>query len=461
LSEYLSVSPNGANTYDRSEWTFANGSTTCAFGSIDKYTGVFTRNSEIDTNKNPIKVYIKVYQIPDADGKERDVLDATCDLYFHERVAKPGDIVFNDGSFSDDLMSGKTPIGVCFYVDPKNKDRRLMVALNSIYAGSNPSYTKWGMASGGENADNSGHVTGYYGTDPGCYTTLYETLGYSCWDVASIPNYPIGSEVVDMDVQGQPAVIYLSDSIYRDASNTENNQFKSFTKQTYFGDIGWKVANKDITIDRLTLPDNKTILELKADTAVPSGYYNTLAIIEHRNKVLNEYQNGDFFKRPYDWYADGELQQSELSMLNQFVSEAVSWDYESRSGAIAQTFGDTLYYPAASACFAYEPNVSNLDNKFKKYNWFLPASGDVVRILYYCYNAKYDVSDFDDAKAFKNAIDLNVLKLQNFYDGVSNNGIVTSTESSITEFFNVISKTGKWSPNAKSNGGIVRPICRF
>ena len=62
-----------------------------------------------------------------------------------------------DGTYSDELDDAKVPIGVCFYVDPKNANNRLMMALESVsYSG----YTMpWGLGTGGNNNTNgSGQI---------------------------------------------------------------------------------------------------------------------------------------------------------------------------------------------------------------------------------------------------------------------------------------------------------------
>jgi hypothetical protein len=48
-----------------------------------------------------------------------------------------------------------------------------------------------------------------------------------------------------------------------------------------------------------------------------------------------------------------------------------------------------LYFPAASACYAFEPKLTNsqemLSGKFKKHNWFLPTVGLLGRLYWYLY----------------------------------------------------------------------------
>ena len=61
-----------------------------------------------------------------------------------------------------------------------------------------------------------------------------------------------------------------------------------------------------------------------------------------------------------------------------------------------------IYYPAASAAYAYQPTVPStvqLADKFKAHNWFLPAIGLLVRLCWY-----FRLGDNDDGNIFKDAI---------------------------------------------------------
>ena len=150
------------------------------------------------------------------------------------------------------------------------------------------------------------------------------------------------------------------------------------------------------------------------------------------------------------------------------------WAYEDRDPKIYKTYGSLLYHPAASACFAYEPNAVNLADRFKKHNWFLPASGDLARLMYYGYHS-YDInsgkpaetpveSQYDDsynapANAFANAMKLGVL-----YTGFrSTSYFFSSTESGYSGDSAVIvhGKTGRIQEFTKSAQASVIPICAF
>lgn len=477
LSEYLSVTPSHANTYDRAEWTFSGGSTTCSFGKLNKNTGEFVRNTTVDTMQTPVKVNVKVYQIPDADGNARDIFEASMDLYFYERLAKPGDIVYSDGTYSDEIDKTKNAVGVCFYVDPDNPDNRLMCALQPVAISGIGEYIPWGCYWGGSHINAEGETYGYYGTSPNL--NIGDT-GYDCYNIAAIPDVTLTGPADRADATGMDKTIYYSDDIYRDPEDAKNGYFMKFDKITFFGDIGWKGATKTVKVDGLSLPDGKTMLTINSGERVPSGYYNTLAIIEHRNKLLDEYRNAsgeNTFIRPYT-----TEDYTELYTLGTLMSEAKKWNYEERVNTVADTYGDSLYYGAASACFAYEPSGSGLIDKFKKHKWFLPASGDVVRILYYCYqsykfeevngniigkvadepvNSEYGSSYSEPANAFANAIREGKLNLSGLYTNGSNS-ISTSTETGRDEYITINSATGKWAKNhTKTSGAFVRPVCAF
>ena len=191
-------------------------------------------------------------------------------------------------------------------------------------------------------------------------------------------------------------------------------------------------------------------------------------LFKSRNIILSNYEN--------TLNQDGAFVQpvatkfkSELDVLNDLITKANKWKYADWTDDVPNTYGSTLYYPAASACFAYEPvGVSKLADKFKKRNWFLPASGDMIRILYYVYqsfnngnvqdepfNSKYDSSYNEPANAFANAIKLNVLNI-NRMSGY----FLTSTEQNRDSNFtiNTYSQCNYWTKYSTAH---VLPICKF
>lgn len=141
---------------------------------------------------------------------------------------------------------------------------------------------------------------------------------------------------------------------------------------------------------------------------------------------------------------------------------------------------DTYMYPAASLCYAFEPGgegkIVGLNNKFKKHNWFMPASGDMARICYYMRQYFVKDSEYAGADAFALAIDANILKKNGILTSESGgNAILTSTEFGMNaeECVTVISSgysqkssvTGQYEGICKAvqkyNQYRLRAICRF
>ena len=105
------------------------------YATIDERTGVVTC-VKIGTNKTA-KAEVNV--IVHLDGGIE--IEAHETLYFYQRPVKVGDIIYADGSYSDKLNKAKTPIGICFYISPDEKDRR-MVSLGKVNWG--PIF--WGLS---------------------------------------------------------------------------------------------------------------------------------------------------------------------------------------------------------------------------------------------------------------------------------------------------------------------------
>lgn len=68
------------------------------------------------------------------------VLSASQEIKYYRRVAEVGDIVYADGTYNSKIVEGKTPIGLCFWVNSEDPNDRLMFALQ-------PYYDQWGLLS--------------------------------------------------------------------------------------------------------------------------------------------------------------------------------------------------------------------------------------------------------------------------------------------------------------------------
>ena len=442
--------PVGANTYSYAEWSLSPNS----FATIDSATGVITRNSE-PANEDSAFATLKVtvYQIADNNGNPREPLTSNeCTVYFYERHAKPGDIVYHDGSFTDEVDTTKTPVGVCFYVDPEDKNNRLMVALESIHKGDSygSASTKWSVWGVGYGND---YGTGWYGSpqinpqEYGFETTNMKEI----YDIPNIPNIIQHGGNTD-------APQMLNDAEYRDSNTIDG--FKSFDFQSCMGNMGWDVANNDVIINQ-----NKVI---EKDKSYPIGYIYTMSAIERRNRLITALNS-----RGYDIKITGTV--GRTTEFNNIFDDVDRAEQVHLNGADKNA--SNYLYPAFSLTYAYEPqgegNIIGLDNRFKKYNWFIPASGDLVRMSYYMRQYFVNDSEFDDANAFKLAIDNKILNVKGWLTGATNGQpMLSSTEWNDAQNFVDVIPTGIptnqtyvaqgiCTNTAKYNGRSIRPICRF
>lgn len=470
----FNVTPTTANTYKSAYWELSPNSYSTM---KDSANGIITRNELPADETQQATLTVTIKQLPEKDGTIRDDIVITSTVFFYERTAKPGDIVFNDGTYSDELDSSKTPIGICFYVDPTDKTRRLMCARSPIDVINNGSIS-WGVKPGGTLFEGDGSnqlINGYYGNDPNM--NIESNTAYDCFNIKKL------KDITNTGISDKPSN-YFTDDVYRDATDAENDYFKRFELLSMYGDLGWKEAEYDV---KVYLPDGVSSMSIAKKSMVPSGYYNTLAIIEHRNKILSEYEreydDETIFEQPA---AGGNF--SEITKLADLMDSADYWPYESfdpnptnnAHNYSLNTNGSLLYYGAASACFAYKPNASNLADRFKEHNWFLPASGDLARIMYYSYqsynkdtfeandvptNSNYGSSHSNPANAFTNAIRLGVLSTMYLNDTYA-----SSTEGNRDDcivlrdeyyYFDNTVTIGYLGGSGKEQRYRVRPICTF
>ena len=488
----FTINPSNANTFKTATWSISNND----YATINESTGVLYRNDKVATElTDPATVTVRIEQLSNDENKK--ILTATTKVYFYEREAKVGDIVFNDGSYSDELDPTKTPIGVCFYVDPNDKTKRLMCALQNLPTSS------WGVRRGGKATNGN---TEYWIASPEYlnFEGKYDTSNLStcvdkwCYDIQKIDNIETSDNFNGLGPTQTPSYYskdsWFCDEIFRTNTGGFNLHTSNYSNSK-FSQIGWKKAKYDISIDI----DN--ILIKANETNIPIGYYNTLAIIEHRNRLLNAYKKGNEFNIPRETISDENEKITEMSSLNNYILTANNWLYAERDtllDGVSGTFGSLMYYPAASRCYAYEPDLTSSNNelapKFRKHNWFLPATGEMLRILYYYYQS-YDGnnnkiyinenrnSTHTNANAFANAIKLGILSTNNMTNNFGETyRYCTSTENNYNNIYgtyyadyidfvypvtgNVFNATinainGSSISNNKSSTYYVRPICMF
>ena len=444
----FTANPLMSNTYASAEWSLTGGST---YASINSETGVITRNDVVAPESSaPAQLKVKVYQIPDQNGVARQPVESkTVQVYFYERLAKPGDIVYHDGSFTDEVDNSKTPVGVCFYVDPENKDNRLMVALENITQNEQTiGQYKWGIGLGDTYTSN-GELK-YQGSPVINPTNLgYETM-------TEIRNIPDINNTLSHG--GDPTVEQMfTDSSFRSQSTLD--KFKDYEFTSMLGNLGFNDAARDIVVNYQKV--------VEAGKNYPVGYIYTMAMIQRRDEIM------PFFSFLKITGTSGKT--SEYVNLFTDIDNAAKYKND--------TWGvnwDTYMYPAASLCYAYEPGgegkIVGLNDKFKKNKWFMPASGDMARICYYMRQYFTKDSEYAGADAFALAIDANILKKTGLLTAENAGAtMLTASENGMNgEMCVTVTSSGYSSKNSASGQfeGIckeaqkysqhrVRAICRF
>ena len=290
----------------------------------------------------------------------------TCNLFYHE--AKPGDVVFADGSFDDptleetqNRMKTETPIGVCFWAEEGNTGHGLMTSVNSLEAGSNISVPKYTLPCGPTpKTPDVANITGSMG-DGNHYVIKnleYTTINYYEDKYTSYENYidPLNS--------------------YKFAINPkENGNDGVLIKQ-----VGYtKVLTSE---EAAYINDNLGTSYVEGDK-LPQGKYNTLVTIIHRNVLLsdNDIIGDEILRAPVKSYQYTELEDLmvNLGKIATASKDTSSMYYQS----------ERLLYPYTSACYSYNPQGKRLGanetvaEEFREGNWWHPCVGEMFRIQFY------------------------------------------------------------------------------
>lgn len=243
------------------------------------------------------------------------------------RPIKLGDYLFSDFTYGSKLSdSDKSPIGICFYIDPRDRDYAIAAALQDLDT------LAWGLDS-----TSIGNIK------------LKDNPSLSVYDIADLNNQQITQR-------------YLNDSIMLDSSNPANDGFKEYSSDTVFGDIGF------ITITSTVYNKLKSYLgkvDLKIGDKISYGQFKTLIIIAHRDMVLTD--SGINKPVPQE-----TATMSELECLKKYIQDIVFENNSSYS---------QYYFPQASYCFAYTLSVDKTEVGLHK--WYLPSSGELARFIWY------------------------------------------------------------------------------
>lgn len=337
----FNVSPITGNNISSISWSINENE----LATIGEKSGILSvKKLGTEDNNDKVTITISVSLI---DGK---VLTASKEIPLYEPAAQLGDIVFSDGTYGTKLKDNVTPIGVCIYIDPTNKKRRLMMALNNI------GYNCWGL----------------YQPD---------FTGLSLKD-STIPIFNI-KDILDVNT--------LKNATFSDMYNDNTGTFNTYNSNINLGNLGFRLISATAYN---SLKDYLEDIGIKSNSYIDIGQQETLYIIQHRDTILSDSNIAkEIPTKSSTW--------SEKERLVYLINDIISTEGDAK---YAQ-----YYYPIASYAYAYEPNAQNLNDKFKAHHWFLPSSGLLARISYYHQRGYENGLD----AIFSNAVKLGVLKNTN------------------------------------------------
>ena len=256
------------------------------------------------------------------DGTE---LEAEIKVGLFDRQAEPGDYVYYDGGYGrPDEWDKVTPVvGICFYVNPDDPTDRRMIATNF-----QEEYNKYSLGLYKNDWSSVGGIT------------LNEDVNY---DVFEFPTYKL------LNFDGwATGWMWLYDSFWLKAD----------------GSFATPPSNSPMEYKYLVELD-EDIEPYKKGDIIPVGQYDTLKIIKHRNKILND----SAINLPVP-QKEGLL--SESDSLKRLYDKIIS---ENNS----QNKYGQFYFAQTSLCYAYEPKIDSkykLNEKFTVHHWYNLSSGE-------------------------------------------------------------------------------------
>lgn len=357
----LRTYPPTGNNYTSAKWSISENS----FATIEKDTGVIHVN-KVGSKENDDKATVYL----DVELSDGSTVSAESEIYFYPYQAQLGDYIFADGTYGSDMSFSDTiPIGVIFYIEPKERKWAIAVALKDYES------RVWGLYNSTNASDGMNGIT--LGSNP----------NYNVYNLPLLKDYTYKVDV--------------SDSTMRDESNTANDGFKEYTTLNTISDIGFEKITQsmwDTNVGHTTLGEYFERAGLKEGDMVARGQLNTLKIIAHRDYILQD-------------------SNVHLPVPKATPEKTLAQSLEECIKSVQTAPGHTqkyqqYYYPAASYCNAYVPldnNTQTLAEQFSEGHWFLMSSGEMARCSWYAMKG-YDDASTPNAIFAKPWADLRFIK---------------------------------------------------
>lgn len=397
----ITPSPANGNNLDTVKWYISENE----FAEINSDTGVVKVN-KVGTAGNNDKAVISV----EVTLLDSTILTATKDVYLYPHQLALGDYLFNDGSASDEQQLGLSPVGVCFYINPDNRNQGLFVALNNM----NINYGVWGLY----NSSDSNGISGI---------TLADNPSYQVYDIGSIDNITSITSITDDNVRG---------GTEQDADGFRiwDNSYPN--TPTTMGDIGFVDITSTI-YNTEGLGSYLSEIGLKVGDKIAVGLLKTLRIMHHRDIILG----------------DSNVDKSIPKTMSELTTAIKTIIADHSSSSKYQQY----YYPAASYCHVYEPSVATgltLHDGIKAGHWHLPSVGEYSRMSWHYLKTKSSDATWG---IFSQSLAANVLT--KFTDGWA----WSSSEYSQTQALpvNVVSGQIYYYNGIKCISYSVRPVLAF
>lgn len=460
----FSVTPesNYMNTQTKIQFSLEGGNTSAYSMSTDGKLSVNVYQLSDKQNFATIKAAVTQYE---GGAYVTESLSKTIEIW--NRPAQVGDVVYYDGSYgsAENYVEGyKTPVGVCFYIAPRNADgsinatyhnpddkmSRLMVCREEVSCADKNTW-QWGVQAIGENSNNE-----LYTLDEN-NSKVDLMIGDS--KVATIP---------DLVYIKKGHSGYLYDRVIFDTTGkySDNDNYIPYPFDEAIGD-GFAFQETLNNVKKRTLTHELAMLageNYREGDIINIGYMKNLLCIAKRNEIIRHSENGGEINGiRFPLYIPLKNDNYPIDPIANCISELRLWA-KSNDGLGDSQYGDRwsqLYFPALSVCYDYKPTrllkEEVLSSKFKEHNWFLPTCGLLARYFVLTFKAR-DNNSGSDARTdspLQTAIDKGVLKRMTAANWTS------TALSDIRSFIINVWSGGQNANSGRSGEFKVSPVCAF